>query len=266
MALRGRQVQELIPAANLLWVEGRLGPVERACLRSIAAQGHAVNLWHYGPLEGAPDCVELRDGDEIVPREKVFRHVPSGSFALFSNLFRYELLRRGLGLWFDCDVYLLAPARPDQGTVLSWGEPGLVASAVLGLPTDSPILGELIGYFDGRRIPPWLHWRSRLLRILERQVMGRHRVEALPWGTLGPHGLTWMVARHGLTGLVRPQAVFSPWTWREASVIFEPGFEIETRITSETLGVHLYNEMIRGRKDDRPPAGSLLERLHREGA
>lgn len=117
-------------AANLLWVEGRLGPTERACLRSIAAQGHPVTLWHYGTLDGVPEGVVLRDGAEVVPRERLFRHVPTGSYSLFSNLFRYELLRQGYGLWLDCDCYLLKPIEAPGGYIFGWGETDVVAAGV----------------------------------------------------------------------------------------------------------------------------------------
>lgn len=256
----------MLPVVNMLWVEGRLGPLERACMRSVTAQGHRLILWHYQPLEGVPECTELRDGDVVVPRERLFRHVPTGSYSLFSNLFRYELLRQGRGLWLDADVYLLKPIPIGDGHVYGFAQPGTVASAVLGLPAGSPVLADLIGYFDARRIPPWLPGRWRLRYAWQRLLLGNYRIETMPWGNLGPLALTKQIARHGLLDKIRHQSVFSPWTWRDADWIFHPGARLEDRTTPQTLAVHLFNEMIRGAKGSKPAAGSFFERLQREGA
>jgi hypothetical protein len=213
-----------------------------------------------------PDGVILRDGDEVVRRKRLFRHMPTGSYALFSNLFRYELLRQGHGLWLDSDVYLLAPIPAGDGHIFGWGQPGVVASAVLSLPADSPVLTELIGYFDARSIPPWLPLAWRLRFGWQRAVSGQYRIETMPWGGLGPHALTKLVTKHLLLDKVRPQPVFSPWTWQEADWIFRSDARLEDRTTPQTLAVHLFNEMIRDAKELEPPPGSFLERLHHEGA
>lgn len=255
----------LLPVANMLWVEGRLGPLERACMRSVMAQGHRLVLWHYGPLEGVPEGVELRDGDAVVPRARVFRHVPTGSHSLFSNLFRYRLLQLCHGLWLDSDMYLLRPIPWDDGHVFGFGHIGVVATAVLGLPADSPVLSELVGYYDAQRIPPWLPLRWRLRYAVQRALRGTYRIETMPWGNLGPKAVTAMVRKHGLFDLVKPQAVFSPYTWQEADWVLRADERQEDRIGPEALAIHLFNQMIRDNKEAPPPPGSFLARLHHEG-
>jgi len=182
----------------MLWVEGRLGAIERACMRSVLHQGHQLVLWHYFPLEGVPDGIELRDGNEIVPRERLFRHVPTGGWALFSNLFRYTLLKRDLGIWLDCDAYLVRPVPKGDGYIFGADIRGTIQSGVLGLPANLPLLDELIAYFDARRIPPWLPWRWQLRFYGQRIFRGRFRIETMPWGNLGPYGLTALLRKHGL--------------------------------------------------------------------
>ena len=93
---------------NMLWIGPALGPLERACMNSVLRQGHRLVLWCYDEPRHVPDGVELRDAAEIVPRHGSSDH-HSGSVSLFSNLFRYELQRQGLGTWLDSDVYLLKP-------------------------------------------------------------------------------------------------------------------------------------------------------------
>lgn len=257
---------EPLPVANMLWVEGRLGLIERACMRSVLAQGHRLVLWHYAPLEGVPEGVELRLGDAVVPRARLFRHVPTGSWSLFSNLFRYRLLQLGAGLWFDSDTYLLKPVPGGDDHLYGFGHDGVVAMGVFGLPPDSPVLSQLVAYFDARLIPPWLPLRWRLRYALQRALRGTYRIETMPWGHLGPNALTALLRKHGLFNRARPQTVFSPWNWEEADWVMRGGERLEDRIAPETLAVHLFNQMIRDRKNDPAPPDSFLARLHREGA
>lgn len=254
-----------LPVVNMLWVEGRLGPIERACMRSVMAQGHRVVLWSYFPLDGFPEGVECRDGDEVVPRERLFRHEPSGSWALFANLFRYRVLQLGLGLWVDCDSYHVKPIAWGDGIVVGFDSNHVASIGVLALPADSPILSELVDYFDGLRIPPWLGpgWRARFW--LQRLITGRIRVERMPWGYLGPYAITPLMEQYGLLSAVRPQHVFYPWSWQEADLIFGPEELAWSRVHPETLTMHLYNQMIGDRKEAAPPPGSFLARLHKEG-
>jgi len=235
-------------------------------MRSVLRQGHRLVLWHYFPLEGVPEGVELRDGDEVVPRERLFRHRPSGSWSLFSNLFRYRLLQQDAGLWLDCDAYLVRPLEPAGGYLMGCDSNALVAAGVLAIPPDSPMLKELAGFFDGWTIPPWLPMRWRLRYAVQRALHGRYRIETMPWGNLGPNAVTAMVEKHGLAERVLPPEVLYPWPWQEAAIILRPEAEVLARIAPETRALHFYNEMIRGWKSEPAPPGSFLERLQREGA
>lgn len=255
-----------LPIVNMLWIGDPLGPLERACMRSVMACGHALQLWCYAPVVGVPEGVICLDAAAVIPEARVFRHVQTGSYSLFSNLFRYALLQRGDGIWFDCDVYLLKAIRHRQGYVLGWEEPGVVGTAVLGLPADSPILEELIGYFSAIHIPPWLPLRWQLRFAWQRLVAGRYRLETMPWGHLGPQAMTRMIEKHSLAHQVQRQEILSPWTYHEAGWIVRPNERLEDRVGANTVAVHLFNQMIREFKGQSAPTGSFLERLQNEGA
>src|SRR6476659_583016 len=85
-----------------LWIGDSLGPIERACLRSVLGHGHALTLYCYKEPIGIPAGVDLADASAILPESAVLRD-STGSVALFSDWFRYELLQRGLGTWVDTD-------------------------------------------------------------------------------------------------------------------------------------------------------------------
>jgi hypothetical protein len=259
-----------------LWIGDSLGPVERACLRSVMAQGHDVALYCYRRPKGVPEQVEVRDAAEILPERSIFLH-RNGSVGIFADWFRYELQRRSLGTWIDLDNYFIAPIdmqRPylfgqqidvNRPFLLSGKRPGEIAIGVLRIPADSPLLPPLLEQFEERRTPDWVPWYHRIASQVREAVLGEADLTRLPWGTTGPYALTALARRFGLSGEASPPEVFNPVCWREADWILDPRRSIDDVVTERTVGVHLWNACIRHFKNKPAPEGSFLERLQREG-
>jgi hypothetical protein len=255
----------LLPHCVTFWIGPRLGSLERACLRSVLRHGHRLTLYCYDPPKGVPDGVEIADASAIVPRSRLIRH-RGGSPSLFSNLFRYELQRRGLGTWIDVDVYLLAPLDGSADHLVGYEAPGVINGAVLRLPPDSPLLRPLIALFEEREVPRWLPWRERVAARLRLAVRGRTGLADMPWGTAGPKALSWLGARLGLAHRALPSEVLYPVPWQEAGWISDPAASLAQKAGPRTVAVHLWNERIKHFKDGPALPGSFLARLQAEGA
>lgn len=243
----------------------RLGTFERACFRSVLRQGHPLHLFCYDPPEGVPDGVSIVDAAQVLPRSEVIRY-RSGSVALFSNRFRYELLRREAGTWIDSDVYLLQPLDGTRDYLVGEQAPGELGTAVLRLPPGSQLLEALIEPFAEKSVPSWLPWRIARLAAHARMLLtGRTGVAAMPWGTTGPNGLT-ALARPLLAEIdPLPPAILYPVHWREADWIARPETSIEDVVAPQSVAVHLWNEKVKHLKDLPAAPGSFLARLHLEG-
>ena len=239
--------------------------MERACLRSVLRQGHELTLYCYEPPDGVPEGVEIADAAAILPRARLIRH-RGGSPSLFSNLFRYELQRRGLGTWIDADVYLLAPLDGTSDYLLGYEAPGVINGAVLRLPPDSPLLPPLIALFEEREVPPWLPWRARLAARWRLTSRGRTGLADMPWGSAGPNALSWLAARLGLADHALPPEMFFPVPWQDAGWISDPAASLVEKVGPRTVAIHLWNERIKHLKDRPAPPGSFLARLQAEGA
>lgn len=248
-----------------LWIGDRLGALERACLRSVVRQGHRVSLFCYEKPDGIPEGVEIRDAAELIPAERIVRHA-NGSVSLFSNHFRYELLRRGLGTWIDCDAYLLAPLDGMSPFLFGEEEHGRIAIGILRMPPDSPILAGLIDLFREKMIPAWLPPRARMAARWRLARTGRTDIARMPWGSLGPQAVTALLRAHGVDHFALPASVFYPVHWRDAEWLLSPGTDVSSVISAGTVSIHLWNERIKHLKDKPAPAGSFLARLQAEGA
>ncbi|MBL0720319.1 hypothetical protein JI742_10510 [Piscinibacter sp. Jin2] len=100
-----------------MWIGTHLSPIELLTMQSYLAHGHQFVLWHYDVLtQDLPPGVVRRDASEIIPREQVFNYKHrnqwghgKGSYAGFSDIFRYKLLHEVGGWWSDMDVTCLRP-------------------------------------------------------------------------------------------------------------------------------------------------------------
>ena len=143
-----------------------LGPeldrLASACIPSFVEMGHPVMLYAHDALSGVPPGVTVADAAQILPRDSVVIQKRTGSVALFSDRFRYEVLSLDRGGWIDCDLLCLRPIEP-WPYIFGWEEDGLVNGAILRLPPRSEMLAELRRIFETKRwTPPWHSRRKRL--------------------------------------------------------------------------------------------------------
>lgn len=102
---------------NALWLgKDYLSPLEILTVNSFVRHGAEFHLWTYEPIRNVPAQAVVRDGNEILPQERIFRYpenmllgLGAGSFVGFSELFRYKVLYEIGGWWSDMDVTCLKP-------------------------------------------------------------------------------------------------------------------------------------------------------------
>jgi hypothetical protein len=253
------------PVSSFWWGEA-LGPLHRACLRSALRVGHDVRLYCYRAPRDVPRGVALLDAATILPETALLRHRETGSVALFSDRFRYALLRGGGGTWADADMYFLRPLPEGRGYLVGEQEAGVANGAVLKLPADSAVLADLNAIFEAPAAPFWLSRRARAGQAGRRRLGLASGPATMAWGTAGPHAITALLKRHGLWHVVLPAASFYPVDWREAEWLAEPGTRLADMTTADSVAVHLWSSRIAPLLRRAPAAGSFLERLLAEGA
>lgn len=100
-----------------LWIGNCLSRLELLCINSFLQNGHSFILWAYNSLENdIPEGCTVKNAGEIIPPENVFQYKHKnqfghgkGSYAGFSDIFRYKLLYEYGGWWTDMDVTCLKP-------------------------------------------------------------------------------------------------------------------------------------------------------------
>lgn len=100
-----------------MWIGTQLSRIELLTMKSFLACGHEFYLWAYDDIETElPEGVTVRDATEVIPREQVFSYKNynkfghgKGSYAGFSDIFRYKLLHMHGGWWVDMDITCFKP-------------------------------------------------------------------------------------------------------------------------------------------------------------
>lgn len=241
-------MNEQLPSINALWIGGSLGKISSACLSSFLKHGHQVNLYAYDEMADLLQGINVLDANQILDKSKIFRHHKRGSYAPFSDVFRYNMLKQiSNGIYVDCDVYCLKPMTlPEHGYLLGYENPSIISNAVLALPQDSELLDILIHltsqpYFT----PEWYSGYDKLRLKIKRLFGHANTLGKMGWGVTGPSAVTHYVNKLQLNHLVQPVDVLYPIQHHETGKLLDPNIDIKDTITNQSVCVHLYNETIR---------------------
>jgi hypothetical protein len=231
---------------NSYWGGGPLTQLEFVCLSSFVQNGAHYNLYTYDEPPGVPKGVIVRDANEILPAERIFRY-PAGTFnegslSGFSNLFRYTLLQRIGGWWVDTDVCYLRPFETggDEFYVCEQTQTGefLVASCIFRAPSASIVLQHCLEAFA----------RIDATKVVHAET--------------GPALLTDAIRKRGREGVVQPAGQFFPVPWWEYErLLFDEALSID-----RCFAIHFWNTMLRTAGVDKNaefPKDSAFERLKR---
>lgn len=231
---------------NGLWIGSRLSALERACMQSFINHGHEFHLYVYDAIENGPANCRLLDATTILPASKVFAHVDGvakGSFATFSNLFRFKLLYELGGWWMDLDMYCLQSELPSNEVIIGRQDATLINDAVLYFPAKHPIMLQAYEEADAR---------------------GRN----VAWTEIGPQLVTRLFAAPEFAKYVYPETVFYPIHYSQFWNLYDPRrTESAEECIAQSVGLHFWNEMIRRAQIDKnvlPPKGSLMRNLYEQ--
>jgi hypothetical protein len=99
---------------NSLWIGSHLSILELLTIKSFLQKDHEFHLWAYDNIDNLPEGIIIRDANGIIEREKIFKYkynsiqgIGKGSYAGFSDIFRFKLLSIVGGWWIDMDVTCL---------------------------------------------------------------------------------------------------------------------------------------------------------------
>lgn len=248
----------MTPVINVFWVRGHLGPLHTGCIKSFLKHGHRVRLHSFEEIPDAPSGIEFFDATQLMDRVDIVAHRKTNSLALVSDVYRYRILKSGLGLYADCDVFCIKPIISSD-YVLGWESDRHIGTAVLGMPPKCELLDSLLHAAEDRYfIPPWDR-KVRRYYLNSRKFIGAPvPVERQKWGTIGPLLMTAAVKSLNLTAKVRPIDFHYPLHAHHLSLLNDPGAGLIDIVSTRTQTVHLWSSLL---KSTEIKPGSLLDNI-----
>lgn len=240
--------------ANFFWHGNPLSLYEISCLTSFVKHNWEVRLWTFGGIQ-APPGVLLCDADQFFKVEDIQTFVQKkkvGCLAAFSDAFRYSVLERDGGWWFDTDCVCLkdqsyfSNLSADKNIIAGYESSEVINGAVLNIPNKTILLST----------------KKLLNEILE------IRNRRVGWGEIGPRLITQIVKVYNLENEILSSEYFYPVTPKQALMALDADKLNELTIRSKNSYVyHYWSEMISRagvNKNILPPAGSFLHKLFTE--
>jgi hypothetical protein len=228
----------------MFWYEGELNWVAELSIRSFTRFAETtVALYGYDGESDPriPGCV-WRNAEDIVPQRDLSEYKDNLGYARASDLFRYKLLFKRGGWYFDTDCILVRPLDPlfDHRYVFGRQDGDLVGNGVLKFPAGDPILNLM--YEECIQIGPKKHKYGMIGKVGSKVPVTR-RYFVHDWITFGPAMITRHLREAGLIGQALPSECFAPIHWTNIEA-FRERFILNER----TYIIHLYNAGLTKRK------------------
>ena len=249
----------------MFWHGPPLSRIERLCMSSFVAHGHAVQLHVYEEPQGVPAGVTICDAAAVLPRSELFVHRSSGSLAVFADWFRYRLLAEHGGLWVDTDVVCLRPFDHAGPEIFGWQDQSTINNAVLGLPQNHALARWMVACCEQpNRFLPYDSLRMRRRKLVRRLLGPRPRREQMGRDRAGRTHRRGQTPRLRVARAAVLALLSDPLSELAHGVRRQPARPPHAS-SSGSYGLHLWNEMARRQpgfdRNARFPDDSLFERL-----
>ncbi len=249
MALDNNKTISNLDHANFFWM-GDLTIYEIANLQSFIKNGFKVIIWTYDKnLEKNTNLKEVSFKDaNLVLNESLLTKFKQGrqksSLSSFSNLFRYELLKKYGGWWFDMDC--ICVKNIDEFIKLTNNR-----DFVIGRERKN-YTGSSVLYFNDVKILDEL--------IQEVESISKQNEYSFFWGEIGPDLISEIILKNNLMNDTLDENYF----YKISADKFHKFFENRTHLMidiEDSYILHTWNEMFNRfsiSKKRLPPQGSIL--------
>ena len=246
--------------ANLFW-HGELTRLEETCIKSFVKQGFHTKIWSYTGIEidGAESC----DARLILPEENLTKYkqrhfsIDDGtkelysSMAAFSDAFRWNVVNKFGGWWFDTDAYCLKSSK--EFTKLRENKP-----LVAGLQDHiCPSVNSGIFYADFKT-------SLKLVNHLD-QLCTAYTYNFTKWGDIGPLLISDVIQNNNLENCVISTENFYSIEYTQFNYFINPNLKslAKSFITNSYVSHIWYSQLnLHSVDKNNPPEGSLLKEFY----
>lgn len=220
--MMSRPAMKTPPTIQSLWIGAPFSNLEKLCAQSFLDHGHEFHLYTYADIDGVPEGVVIKDGNEIMP----YSELTAGALQFPESLadcFRYALLYKRGGWWVDMDTVCIRPFDFPDDVIFS-----------------SPTSGERIFQNCSLRFPVG-HPLMKAMWELTQQNLRSKRIKRAEAG--GPIVLTEQIHKFGLQHLAQPGSRFS-LPHANGADYFNDSYRDGLHFPANMHALHVYNSVL----------------------
>lgn len=237
---------------NSFWHGSSIDEIGNICIKSFLKHGFEFHLWTYDKNIKVPKGCVVRDASEILDSSLIFKH-SNGSYAPFSDWFRFTLLYKHGGTWVDMDMVCLNEFEIPTNSICEQQE-GMFAMGIINLEKGHPLAKHIIDAYENpterKRYDTFLRYKTK--NKLKELSIEEQRKQA-PWGFLGNNLLELVYKDYDLNKL--PITDFYPVPCVQAGYIYNGRTQFSTIQNAKC--VHMWGELVRTVKPN-PTNNSIM--------
>ena len=233
---------------NGLWMsESDVLPIMAVMsINSYLKHGHQFTLWSYLPsYKNLPDGCILKDANEVIPKSEAYTDV-LGSYAHFSDAWRWKFLHENGGFWTDLDVVCLKDTIPFiDGIHICRMHDGVDSAMVgtLGFPKQHPVCKTMleicqkpyeINEFDGGELLALK--KACLAKYKTHEERIKNCVYPATYRVFGA-----VLMKHCLEDKLLPPECVYPVKYNELNKLTAPAFKLSQVVKERTFAIHLWH-------------------------
>jgi hypothetical protein len=244
--------------ANIFW-NGELSTFEKKCIKSYVNNGFKVKLWSYDGIE--LDGCESCDANLVLGKSYIGKiqqshpdiSIERSNMAAFSDMFRFTLIAKHGGWWFDADCFCLKnqkdykELRGDKDIIAFIEEIGSINCAAFYIKENSKVSIDILNEFS-------ILYNENIDNVAK-------------WGTFGPIFFTNFINKYGLNDCALDRDLAYAIHWEEFYLFFDATQkEIGHNRIKDSYLTHILNTFMKKHNvnKDEPPIGSLLDYLYQK--
>lgn len=201
-----------------LWVGNPMTKIQEVSLSSFIYHGHSLTLYVYDMDMKVPEGVQKAFAGDIMDESEMF--LVQNTYAAFSDLFRYRMIKKTGLAWVDADTICLSPDWDGLGDTYACLENDTVVGGVLSLPQDSTAINYLIKKstkFDKTKIK---------------------------WTNVGPELVDETFRKFDLMNYVHPMETFCGIHWSQWEKLWNPKHLKEIKLLEKkSKSISVYHSM-----------------------
>ena len=231
-----------------MWIDGPLRLVDQVCLASMVANLMDVTLYTYGFVNNVPDGIRVANGEDVLSIELIKRLVPVAkpytgqTVQQFSDFFRIECQRKGLGMWLDSDTLLFRNFTYNIDKMYFAKENSYrIGFSAVYLPKTNPICNDYeILRSKSNLTPPWLGYKRRVIKPLMFNLFRREYSSSdLGITIYGNDGFTRLVNKYGYSVYTKPKKWIYHWAGKANYRVFRNYNYFEMLEDEMCIGLHI---------------------------